>query len=287
MNLTVTVRDKAGKLVSGLTRDDFVVKEDNRLQNLQVFARARGGEIVDDTGNDAALSVDLGLLLDTSESMLSELKLSQEAATRFLENIPRARDLLTIFFDHDIRISRYDSENQQGLFERLQKAKGGGNTALYDAIAVYLSRVQEGQGRKVLVMFTDGDDSVSETNLPEILKLVRGSEVTIFPIAFNGGLPAGSARTLKPMAFLRELAELTGGEVFHPSASRDLANVYQKILDQLSSQYVLGFVSDNLKRDGRYRKLTVEVKGTGLKARHRTGYFAPLPPLEKERTAGR
>lgn len=282
VNLTVTVHDKNGQLVSGLTRDDFIVREDNRPQKLQVFAHARGGELVDDQAADkAALSVDLGLLLDTSESMLSELKLSQEAATRFLENIPRARNLLTIFFDHDIRISQYDSENQQGLIERLQKAKGGGNTALYDAIAVYLSRVQDSGGRKVLVMFTDGDDSVSETTLPEILKLVRGSEVTIFPIAFTGGAPAGSARSLKPMAFMRELAETTGGEMFRPSASRDLANVYQKILDQLSAQYVLGFVSDNPKRDGRYRKLSVEVKTPGLKARYRTGYYAPLPAGEK------
>lgn len=276
VNVTVTVRDPAGNLVSNLKRDDFVVLEDGRPQTLQVFARARGGELVGDDEKDKALTIDLGLMLDTSESMLSELKLSQEAATRFLENIPRARDLLTIFFDHDIRISRYDSENQQGLIERLQTAKGGGNTALYDAITVYLSRAQGATGRKVLVMFTDGEDSVSTTTLTDVLQLVRGTEVTIFPIAFRGGIPAGSQRALKPMAFMRELAAMTGGEVFQPSASRDLATVYQKILDQLSAQYVLGFVSDSPRHDAKFRRLKVELGHPGLKARHRTGYY-PAP----------
>ena len=144
-----------------------------------------------------ALALDLGLLLDTSSSMLKELKLSQEAASRFLEAIPRARELYTIFFDEDIRVSRYDSENQQGLFDRIHAAKGGGNTALYDAIAVYFSRVQDGTGRKVLVLFTDGEDTRSALDFTDVVKLVRSGRVTIYAIAFgmHGG---GTSRTLRP-----------------------------------------------------------------------------------------
>ena len=90
-----------------------------------------------------ALALDLGLLMDTSASMLQQLKLSQEAAVALPGVDPARARPVTIFFDDDIRLSRYNSENQQGLFERIADAKGGGNTALYDAISVYLSRVQD------------------------------------------------------------------------------------------------------------------------------------------------
>ena len=148
--------------------------------------------------------------------MLKELKLSQEAASRFLEAIPRARELYTIFFDEDIRVSRYDSENQQGLFDRIHAAKGGGNTALYDAIAVYLSRVQDGSGRKVLVLFTDGEDTRSALAFTDVVKLVRSGRVTIYAIAF-GMYGGGPSRALRPRAVLEQLAAMTGGQVFTPA----------------------------------------------------------------------
>ena len=266
MNVTATVRDAAGHLIGGLKAEDFVVLEDGRPQAIQVFGRAV------DPGHDETLGLDLGLLMDTSQSMLEELKLSQEAATRFLQAIPRARELITIFFDQDIRLSRYDSENQQGLFDRIEQAKGGGNTALYDAMAVYLSRVAGGTGRKVLVVFTDGDDTTSALSVGELIRLVRSSTVTIYPIAFTGGLQAGSPSALRSRGFLNEVADLTGGQVFRPAASRDLPGIYQRILEELSGQYVLGFVSDNARHDGKYRKLKVQVRREGLRVRHREGY---------------
>jgi VWFA-related protein len=266
VNVTVAVRDAAGHLVMDLGADDFVILEDGRPQTIQLFGRAL------DPGQDETLALDLGLLMDTSQSMLQELKLSQEAATRFLQAIPRARELITIFFDQDIRLSRYDSENQQGLFDRIAQAKGGGNTALYDAIAVYLSRVAGGSGRKVLVVFTDGEDSTSTLSLTELLRLVRSSAVTIFPIAFNGEFPSGSHNAIRSRGFLNEIADITGGQVFRPAASRDLAGIYEKILQELSGQYVLGFVPDASRKDGKYRKLKVQVKREGLRVRHREGY---------------
>ena len=267
VNVTVTVRDPAGHLVGGLRAEDFVVLEDGRPQAIQLFGRAV------DPGHDDTLALDLGLLMDTSQSMLQELKLSQEAAVRFLHAIPRARELITIFFDQDIRVSRYDSENQQGLFDRIEQAKGGGDTALYDAIAVYLSRVAGGTGRKVLVVFTDGDDTTSALSVTELIRLVRGSAVTIYPIAFTGNMQTGSPGALRSRGFLNEIADLTGGQVFRPAASRDLAAIYEKILEELSGQYVLGFVSDNAHHDGKYRRLKVQVRRDGMRVRHREGYF--------------
>jgi Ca-activated chloride channel homolog len=269
VHLTVSVRDSAGRLVSNLKPEDFVVLENGRPQNVQLFARAV------EPGQEDALALDLGLLMDTSASMLQQLRLSQEAAVRFLESIPRARDLVTIFFDDDIRLSRYNSENQQGLFERIAEARGGGDTALYDAISVYLSRVQESSGRKVLVLFTDGEDTRSALGLGEVLELIRSSGVTIYPIAFTGGFGAGSTRALRSKAVLEQMADLTGGAVYTPRSSKDLSGIYTRILHELQAQYVLGYVSDDPTRDGKFRRLKVDVAAKGLRVRHRAGYFAP------------
>jgi Ca-activated chloride channel family protein len=271
VNVTLTVRDSDGRLVPDLAMEDFVVYEDGRAQSPVVFGNALSKEERD--GKDP-FAVNLGLLLDTSESMLKELRLSQQAATRFLENIPRAQDLITIFFDQDIRISRYNSENQQGLFQRILEAKGTGNTALYDAIAVYLDRVADTPGRKILVLLSDGEDTTSATSFGELLQIVKGSPVTIYSVAFTGSFSIGSKRAISARSVLSQLSEISGGMVFTPNASRDLTTAYQSILDELRSQYVLGFVSDNLKDDGKFRRLKVELKKTGLRVRHRQGYVA-------------
>ena len=167
------------------------------------------------------LALDLGMLFDTSESMLEQLRLTQEAAVRFLESIPRARDLLTIFFDHDIRISRYDSENQQGLFERIERrgratppsttrspstCPGWRDTRAQGAGAVHRRRglhEQDHQGGEVLVRSSDA--------------------VTIYPIAFLGSFRPGSAACPAVPLVPDAVAELSGGEVFSPMASKDLA----------------------------------------------------------------
>jgi Ca-activated chloride channel family protein len=255
VHVALSVRDGRGKVVTDLGADDFQVTEDGRPQKVNLFARGID-EGQDTAAAREALALDLGLLMDTSESMLKELKLSQQAATRFLEAIPRARELYTIFFDEDIRVSRYDSENQQGLFDRIHAAKGGGNTALYDAIAVYLSRVQDGTGRKVLVLFTDGDDTRSTLNFPDLTKLVRSSRVTIYAIAFGTG-PGSGTRSVRSRVVLEQLAAMTGGQVFIPHSSRDLAGIYDRILEDLAAQFVIGYVSDNHARDGKFRKIKV------------------------------
>jgi Ca-activated chloride channel family protein len=267
VHLTVTVYDAGGRTVDDLGAADFRVFEEGRPQTIRVFGRAV------EPGQEEHLSVDLGLLMDTSGSMMTQLKLSQHAAARFLESIPRARDLFTVFFDDDIRVSRYTSENQQGLFERIQEMEAGGNTALYDAISVYLSRVQDSEGRKVCVLFTDGEDTRSALSLPELLELVRSSGVVIYPIALTGGMPAGSARAVQARAALAQMAELTGGQVFTPRSAADLGGIYDRILRALRAQYVLGFTSDDARRDGRFRRLRVEVRSRRVRVRHRAGYY--------------
>ena len=267
VNVTVAVRDDAGKLVTDLAQPDFTLYEDGRPQKIRVFARAF------EPGRDELLALDLGLLMDTSESMVQNLRLSRLAAVRFLDTVPRARELILIFFDEDIRISKYDSENQQGLIERIQQVTGGRNTCLYDAVAVYLSRIQGTTGRKVLVLFTDGEDSQSELSEMDMNKLVRSSPVTIYSIAFSPDGITNSSRASKSRRVLHHLADLTGGEVFAPSTYRDLPGIYDKILDELKGQYVIGYVPDRGGSDSkRFHRLKVEVGRKGLHVRHREGY---------------
>jgi Ca-activated chloride channel family protein len=218
------------------------------------------------------MALDLGILFDTSDSMIEVLQLTRQAAVRFLDTIPRARNLTTIFFDEDIRISRYDSENQQGLFARILAQEGGGNTALYDAITVYLSRVQDSRGRKVLVLFSDGEDSMSEISPSELLYLVRASSVTIYPIAFQS-FKLSSSRALRSLAFLNQLAEISGGRVFNPRVYSKLGDAYDEILAELRGQYVIGIVPEAREPDGRFHKLDVRVDRPGLSVRHRKGYY--------------
>ncbi len=275
VNVTVTVRDGKGGLVSDLTAADFVVREDGRPQKLEVFAPAAL------PGDREELALNLGMLFDTSESMRKDLKLSQESAIRFLDAIPRAKDLLLVFFDRDIRVSRYSSENQQGIFGRILETEGQGFTALHDAITVYLSRVVGTPGRKVLVLFSDGDDTTSQVPPGEVQRMIRSSDVTVYPVAFHGEHTRSSSEALRARSFLHSLAELSGGRVFQPTASRELAVIYQSILDELGTQYVLGYVSDNPAHDGRFRRITVDLTRPALKVRHRPGYDAPKPEPRK------
>ena len=269
IDVTVTALDDGGGLVGDLRADDFVLREDGREQEILIFAPAARPE------DREELALNLGMLFDTSESMRKDLRLSQESAIRFLDAIPRARDLLLIFFDRDIRLSRYSSENQQGIFERILETRGEGYTALHDAIAVYLSRVADMPGRKVLVVFSDGDDTTSRTGSGEVMRMLRASSVTVYPIAFGGDRRSGTTEALRARAFLSALATATGGRVFQPHASKELATIYQSILDELGRQYVIGYTSDNPRHDGKFRKIALEVKRPGVKLRHRPGYDAP------------
>jgi Ca-activated chloride channel homolog len=280
VNLTVTVKGNDGKLETDLTIDDFAVFEDDKPQEIQYFARVFDRSRARDEGQEDApdpTAIDLGMLFDTSTSMAEVLKLSQNAASSFLESIPRARTLTTVFFDSDIRLSRFNSESQQGLYDRIQKSKSGGDTLLRDAIAVYLSRISDDAGRQIVVLFTDGEDSKSIISTIELKELVRSSTVTIYPIVFSGKY-SGNAKALEAKALMRELADLTGGEVFLPRTFKDLAPIYAGLLDELAAQYVIGYIPPGDPKPGDHR-LRVDVKKQGAKVRHRRGYRI-APPLE-------
>lgn len=284
VNLTVTVQNENGKYLRNLTAQDFAVFEDEQVQDIAYFARvfdpsrAKEGE-----GAADPTAIDLGMLFDTSESMADVLRLSQDAAVQFLETIPRARELTTVFFDSDIRLSRYTSEAQQGLFDRIQKIRApkASRTLLYDSMAMYLSRVSDEPGRKIMVLFTDGEDVESQVNISELKDLLRSSTVTVYPIVFRGTY-MNVASGLRANALMRDLAELTGGELFTPKTFKDLQPIYDGLLDELAAQYVIGYVPKNDPAPGDHR-LRVEVAVPDAKIRHRRGFRIAPPPTDAKK----
>jgi Ca-activated chloride channel family protein len=265
----VTVVDRKGELVSDLTRDDFEVVEDGRAQELSYFAMGDG---------DAAPPMHLGLMLDASGSMVTDLKLAQGAAIKFLNLLPEARDITLVDFDTEVRITRYPQRDFPRLVERIRQRKPDGWTALYDALATYLDGADQEDGRRILVMYTDGADSRSVLQLNETLTLLKASPVTVYAIGLVQN--TGSSRAHLQMTMM-QLVEATGGQAFFPSSMKEVEGAYDKVLAQIKGQYHLGYVSANTATDGAWRKVEIKVKRPGTRVRARKGYFAPYKTSQK------
>ena len=270
VKVTVSVEDSRGQTVPGLAARDFVVREDGHEVPVAVCARA------DDPAVDANLALDLALLVDTSESMLENLRLSQQAAARFLTDIPHARDLLVVLFDQQRRILRFDTDRPEDLFAALAAVPAGGNTALRDAIDATLAGLRSRDGRTAMVLLTDGHDTVSRVLPAALDRTLQGSPVTIYPIAMRGG-DLDDETASQAYAFLEHLARLTGGRAHRLTQEQSLPAIFSAILADLRGQYVIGYVPPRSLRENGYRKIKVEVKRRrGLSLRHRPGY-RPLP----------
>ena len=264
---TVTVVDRAGDNVENLTADDFEVREDGVPQSVTYFMTGAG---------EGTVPLHIGLLFDTSESMDRDLAFSRNAAIKFLKMFSKALDFTLVEFSDDVRAARFAQAEFPRLVERIRSGKAKGRTSLYDAVTVYLSSAFDQTGRKVLVIFTDGDDTSSSRRWDETLRLLRASDVTIYPMGFLSN--RGSARLLL-QSKLNEIARLTGGRAVFPSSMKELDPMYAAIAAEIQGQYVLGYVPTNAVRDGKWRKVEIKLKrppSERLQLRTREGYFAPL-----------
>lgn len=266
----VTVVDRRGNLVTDLSEDDFEVVEDGTPQTITHFARG------DAEGEGPATH--LGLMLDTSASMESDLKLARSAAIKFLNLLPEAEDITLVDFDTEVRVTRYPQRDFARVVERIRLRKPDGWTALYDALGVYLDGASRQEGRTVLVMYTDGADSRSRLPFGDLMDLLRASHVTVYAVGLVER--TGRARSEVTMR-LQQMVDATGGQAFFPSSLEDLDASYEKVLAEIKAQYQLGYLSSNPATDGGWRKVEIKVKGPGMKLRSRKGYFAlhrPPPP---------
>lgn len=262
----VTVVDKKGGLVTDLTKDDFDVREDGQLQTLTLFAR---GDTL-----ESAPPLHLGLLFDTSESMEESIGFSRSAAIKFLNTVQEAKDITLVEFDTEVRVVRYGQADFPRLVERIRKRKPEGNTALYDALGVYLDGASSEEGRRTLVLYTDGEDTRSSMSYDETQTLLRVSDITLYAIGFLSHM--SQSRQMDQRVKLRTFAEITGGLAFFPTVIKDLDATYEKIAAEIRSQFTLGYLSTNTKLDGSWRKVEIKVNRPGVKVRTRQGYFAPF-----------
>jgi Ca-activated chloride channel family protein len=260
----VTAVDKRGGLVTELTESDFEIVEDGKPQQMLYFARGDDEKQRSETH--------LGLMLDTSASMETELKLARSAAVKFLNLLPDARDITLVDFDSEVRVTRFPQRDFPRVIERIRGRRSSGFTALYDALGVYLDGADSQDGRTVLVMYTDGADSRSQLNFPEIMDLLKASHVTVYAVGLLER--TGSARHQLQMR-VQQMVEATGGQAFFPSEIKDLDSSYEKVLAEMSAQYHLGYASSNTSTDGLWRKVEIKVKRPDVKLRSRKGYFAP------------
>ena len=261
-----TITDRKGNIVTDLAKDDFEVFEDGKKQSIQYFAQGDG---------EAGPAMHLGLMIDASGSMHADMKLAQGAAIKFLNMLPAAEDITLVDFDTQVRITRYPQRDFARLVERIRRRKPDGFTALYDALGTYLDGADSQDGRKVLVMYTDGGDTRSAMSLSETLTLLKASQVTVYVIGLVDH--TGSARHTLQMT-LRQLAETTGGQAFFPAAMKDVESAYDKVLAEIKAQYHLGYLSTNPVKDGAWRKVEIRVTRPDLRVRSRKGYFGPYKP---------
>ena len=260
VRLPVTVTLKK-ELVTGLSRGDFVVFEDGVQQEITSF-----------TDSATNPPVYVGVLMDTSPSAAGKLGFSKEAAINFIHTVTRLRKDKAAFmtFDNEVTL-RQDFTDKLDL---LQKAvdgvkKPGSQTALYDAVWQFSDeKLRNVAGRRVIVIITDGDDTFSRAKIEDAIDIAQRTETTIFGIStkagFLGTVPGVEAGTIKDKGdkYLTRLCEETGGEAFFTGDMLALERAFQRISQELRSQYMLTYRPANQNYDGRERKVEVRFTDT-------------------------
>jgi Ca-activated chloride channel family protein len=267
----VTVVDRRGEYLSNLNVEDFEILEDGQKQTIKYFARGT------DLENGPEMHV--GLLFDTSGSMTEDIKLSRSAAVKFLNTLSEAKDMTLVDFDTEVRVAKYGQKDFPRMVERIRGRTPDGETALYDAMGVYLDGASEDEGRKILVLYTDGGDTHSTISFGDLMTLIRASDVTVYSVGFL----EHSRGRIEERAHLIQIAEATGGQAFFPTTMKDIEASYDKVVAQIRAQYSLAYTSTNTKQDGAWRKVEIRVNRPDLKGSKilsRRGYFAPYqePP---------
>ena len=274
VNLGVTVTDRKGALIADLKAEDVEIYEDGKKQTIRYFA---AGDAVGQ-GPD----MHLGLLLDVSESMGEDVKFTRTASIKFLNTLVDAVDVTVVDFDTEVRVARYSQTEFARLIERIRRQKTAGMTALYDAIGVYLDGAAQQNGRKVMLLYTDGGDTKSSIRRGELLDLLKASDATVYVV---GELEHQSTSgSFEARSVLQSIADATGGQAFFPQSVKDLDQMYGKVVAEIRAQYTIGYVSTNEKTDGAWRKVEIKVvskKGGDFRLRSRKGYYAPYKAAPK------
>jgi len=264
--LHATTQDSKGVLVSGLDKDDFHVYEDGVLQQVKFFSH---GDI----------PVTVGLVIDNSGSMKSRRSDVIAAALAFARSSNPQDQMFVVNFNEKVSFglpTQLPFTDQVAQLEfALDRSVADGETALYDAIAVALEHLKQGnRDKKVLIVISDGGDNASKHNLTQVRAMVGQPDAIIYTI----GIFDENDGDQNP-GVLRRLAKDTGGEAFLPQSLEELLPICERIARDIRNQYTIVYVPSNRKRDGTYRNIQVKADAPGhgrMLVRTRTGYYAPL-----------
>jgi Ca-activated chloride channel family protein len=248
------VVDREGRPVTNLTKDDFTVLEDGRVQSVSAFA-----------SGDFPLSV--AVAIDRSFSMAPrQLPIARDAARAFLEGLRPGDQAMIVAIGSEVQIVAPLSTDRRGQADAVQRLQPWGTTGLHDAIIASIDAIQSAKGRRALVLLSDGSDRYSHASAAEARDRARRSDVMVYPVAFG--------KTRPPL--FAELATLTGGRSFQPKDAPEAMTIMATIAEELRQQYLLGYVPSKPITPGedQWRAITVRVKRPDVTVRARDGYVA-------------
>ena len=267
VNVFVTVTDQHGAPIGGLTKDNFILKEDDHQQLIKVFDR------------ESALPLSIALAIDTSLSTRHDLPLEQASAKRFAHEIIRPIDGLSVYAFSEVvneATPGYTSDLKR-IDESIEHIRVGAATALYDAIYLASRALDRRKGRKVIVLITDGGDTISKVDYKEAVRASEEAEAIVYsiivvPIESSAGRETGGEHALI------QLSEDTGGKFYYATSVAQLDEAFRKISDELRTQYLLAYYPSQRTSFSEFRKIEVNVVGlpdaSAYRVRHRAGYFS-------------
>src|SRR6476659_3119855 len=260
VSLFATVLDGQKRLVPNLIQDDFEILDNEKVQPIVFF-------------DNEIQPITVVVMLDTSGSMTGSIALLKSAAEQFLLRLlPKDKGRVGAFNDK-IQFSARFTNNRDELISELKDLDYGNGTRLWDAVSSSLDELQGVEGRRVILVFTDGDDTQSKARLGTVIERARADEVMVYSIGLESNYFNGQRQVKsKPDGGLKKIADETGGGYFELDKTADLAPTFTRVAQELHSQYVLGFVPTLL--DNKVHKLTIRRKQPGMTARARRSYLA-------------
>jgi len=261
-----TVTDKRGRYIKDLKRDDFRVVDDKKP-----------ADRINSFHAETDLPLQVGLLIDASNSIRDRFKFEQEAAIEFLNSIvrPRYDQALIVGFDSTPDVTQDFTDNTELLSKGVRALKAGGGTAMYDALYYacrdkLMKHEQTGPVRRAIILLSDGDDNSSHVTREEAIEMAQRAEVIVYTISTNITHSKGSGDKI-----LERIAEATGGRAFFPFQIRDVSDAFASIQDELRSQYSMSYRPADFVADGHFRTIEILAQQKGFHVRTRKGWYAP------------
>lgn len=268
VNLNVSVSDGRDRHITGLVPGDFKILEDGVPQQLCLFTQER-------------LPISLAILVDSSLSMQPNLPAVKTAAMRLVRALGPNDQAEIIQFNHKFTVLQDFTNDQAQLETAVRGINADGATGVYNALYFTLKdprfrRKNDDMTRQAVVILSDGEDTSSLVSDDQVLELARKGNVTVFAISLRAPRTSTFDTEAPDRAtfFLSALARETGGRSYFPAGLAQIDGVYDKIADELRTQYALGYVSSNPMRDGKWRRIAIEISQGNLMLRHKQGYYA-------------